>query len=306
MTVARLDQLTLAWEVWAAEPVAISRKVARARLHLLFLLVRFGALRMVEALNLDLRRDLDCQSGMIRIGGAYSRNVLLPLYAMRPIRRIAGMSDSPDFLRLDPGFARRTFYSVAGPLGIPPALAGPRALRYLRGRELLEMHVPLKVVQDYLGLVRPAQIEAFLKFGGEAPEKIGNTFAGVIAGIETGLRSALVMVDAFAGFSLASLLDKRALAALDPAPGLVVRAAVEQGMILLGHPGSQSVFCNSLAARLVSFYPDPVESFVALELPGKEMLRADLETARLAKLDLEPGREILAMFPARAVKLALA
>ena len=35
-----LDQLTLRWEQWEAEATTNSRRIVRARLHLLFLLIR--------------------------------------------------------------------------------------------------------------------------------------------------------------------------------------------------------------------------------------------------------------------------
>ena len=41
-----LEQLTLRWEAWEAEATTTAKKIVRARLHLLFLLIRYGGLRL--------------------------------------------------------------------------------------------------------------------------------------------------------------------------------------------------------------------------------------------------------------------
>ena len=41
---------------------------------------------------------------------------------------------------------------------------GPRAIRYARGLELLDLHVPVNLVQKFLGQQKPSQIAAFLNF----------------------------------------------------------------------------------------------------------------------------------------------
>ena len=50
-----LEQLTLRWEAWEAEATTTAKKIVRARLHLLFLLIRYGGLRLGEALGLNAR-----------------------------------------------------------------------------------------------------------------------------------------------------------------------------------------------------------------------------------------------------------
>ena len=57
-----LEQLTLRWEAWEKEATTTARKIARARLHLLFLLIRYGGLRLGEALNMDVRKAVDTGS----------------------------------------------------------------------------------------------------------------------------------------------------------------------------------------------------------------------------------------------------
>ena len=64
---------------------------------------------------------------------------------------------------------RKKFYAVGETMDLPAAMVGPRAIRYSRGLELLALHVPMPLVQKFLGQQGAAQLRAFLKFsGGEA------------------------------------------------------------------------------------------------------------------------------------------
>ncbi|MBQ8173241.1 MAG: transporter, partial [Mailhella sp.] len=60
-----LEQLTLRWEQWEAEATTTSRRIVRARLHLLFLLIRFGGLRLGEALELDAKAAVNVVTCMV-------------------------------------------------------------------------------------------------------------------------------------------------------------------------------------------------------------------------------------------------
>lgn len=301
----QLDQLTLAWEHWANEPVSATRKIARARLHLLFLLIRFGGLRLSEASSLDLTRDIDLQSGLLAIRGSYERSLLLPLSGMRKIRRILGMTESgrEDFLRLDPGFVRRTFYNIAELADMPAELAGPRALRYLRGQELLSLHMPLRLVQDYLGLLREKQLEAFLRFMDHEEATPANTFLGVITEIKTGMRSALIRLKTFSGLLLTAIPDIGAYIRQEPDCGLVARASIAPECIALAQRQPDAGFANILRGTLISIYRDIAESIAVLRLTDNSILHAGVETSTLD--GMEPDCEVWAMFKARAVRLEL-
>ena len=45
LTRQQLESLTLCWEQWEAEAATRTQKTLRARLHLIFLLMRYGGLR---------------------------------------------------------------------------------------------------------------------------------------------------------------------------------------------------------------------------------------------------------------------
>lgn len=157
-----LGQLSDSWEIWTEQAPTTGRKIARLRLHTIFLLIRYGGLRLGEAFNFQLASDLDCQSGLIHIGGSKAREIILPVPPMRLLRPAATLEEArqKDFLRLDPGFCRKIFYTVAEMARVNPKLAGPRALRKARALELINLHMPLNLVWSFLGLTN-SQKELF-------------------------------------------------------------------------------------------------------------------------------------------------
>lgn len=157
LSATQLVTLTNAWEFWARDTESVPRLISRARMHLLFLLIRYGGLRLGEAFNIQPLEDIDTQTGMISIHGDYARHIQLPMSPLRHIRLILALENAgePFFLRRDPGFCRQTFYDIAKDAEIPPLLAGPRAVRIARKYELLDQHMPLRVVHSYLGLPSP-------------------------------------------------------------------------------------------------------------------------------------------------------
>ena len=70
LTRDKLEELTLRWELWEAEATTPGRRVVRARLHLLFLLIRYGGLRLREAVDSDARRAVDTATGMLHVPGS--------------------------------------------------------------------------------------------------------------------------------------------------------------------------------------------------------------------------------------------
>ena len=321
-----LEQLTLRWEAWEAEATTTAKKIVRARLHLLFLLIRYGGLRLGEALGLDARAAIDTVTGMVRVPAPGSRDILLPLSCMKHIRRILSLPEAEDasFLHFDQGFVRKKFYAVAQGLGLSPGMAGPRAIRYARGLELLRLHVPFNVVQAFLGQQKAflgqqktAQVAEFLQFaGGEAKdivresaagrltkEEEANSFIGIITAMETGMRAASIEVTTFSDLVITALCDIRQF--LDMAPHLnqVVTVAIAPECIVLSTEKETGSLQGPVGATVVSLHEDTLESFLILELPDGTRVNAVQESAPLAKLRLRQGCRVYMSFPARGVRI---
>ena len=210
---------------------------------------------------------------------------------------------------------------MALPLGLDSSLVGPRAIRYSRGLELLELHVPLNLVQKYLGQQKPSQIAAFLNFsGGEArrivhshvlsktgarPTDDRNSFLGIVSRIDMGMRMACVEVTTFSDLRLTALCSLKRLVRLELRENQVVTILVDPDQIILAAEKNAVSVLNCVSGQVESLHQEKVESFVSVALPDGTKLNATLETAALEKLRLREGKKIYALFPARAVRLCL-
>ncbi|MBQ4616360.1 MAG: transporter [Mailhella sp.] len=324
LTRQNLDQLTLCWENWEAEATTASRRIVRARLHLLFLLIRFAGLRLGEALELDAKAAVDTVTCMVHIPGAGARDVLLPISCMRNIRRILSLPEAEemgaDFLRFDQGFVRRKFYEVAKPLELDSALVGPRALRYARGLELLELHVPFNLVQKFLGLQKSSQVAAFLEFaGGEARrlvqagsssgtenrEDCRNSMLGVITDIELGMRSVLVEVTTFSDLHLVAMCSHKEFSRMDLHMKQVVTAFIDPDQVVIAPEAHAGGFSNRLCGTVEELHREQIETFIGVQLADRTKIYSNQETSVLDSMRLYDGKKVWLFFPARAVKLSV-
>lgn len=326
----QLEQLTQRWETWEAESVTPARRLGRSRLHLLFLLIRYGGLRLGEALEINPRHAVDTTTGMVSVPEPNARDVMLPMPAMRHVRRILSLPAAEEmgaeFLKFDQGFIRKKFYAVAQPLGVDPALSGPRAIRYARGLELLHMHVPLNLVQKILGQQKPSQLAAFLDFSdGEARRvvqtnvlnksahvgshsaalDIRNSFLGIVTAVDVGMRSASVEVTTFSDVRIVALDSVKNILRVDPHEGQVVTVIIDPERIVLASEKFSSSLANGVSGTVETLHLDPVESFVTVALPDGTRLNVALESSALEKLRLREGKKVFAFFSSRAVRLCL-
>ena len=318
-----LEQLTLRWEQWEAEATTTSRRIVRARLHLLFLLIRFGGLRLGEALELNAKAAVDAITGMVHVPGASARDVLLPMGCMRHIRRILSLPEAEsmgvEFLRFDQGFVRRKFYDVASPLELDSALVGPRALRYARGLEMLDMHVPFSLVQKFLGQQKNSQIAAFLDFaGGEARRYLGaasapqddgkdcrNSLLGTVTGIRLGMRSVLVEVCTFSGLRLVALCPHKDFSRMDLHLHQVVTALLDPNQITVAQEAHTEGFSNRISGTVEELHREQIETFLGVRLPDGTKVFSHQETDVLDRMRLYEGGKAWLAFPARAVTLSV-
>lgn len=151
----------LAVETWLWEKANVARgpreKRPRLRMWLIFMLLRYAALRLVEIFNLK-PSHLDLQEGIIRVpdgDGTPGREVPLPLTVSRRLRRVledpALFPESQDLMRCDASYVRRCLQQCGAACGLPKGLLSARALRHSRALELGRQGLPLPVVDIFLG-----------------------------------------------------------------------------------------------------------------------------------------------------------
>lgn len=328
LTRQQLEGLTLCWEQWEAAAVTRVQKSMRARLHLFFLLLRYGGLRLGEVLTLRARSAIDTVTGMLRVSGSNAREILLPVSAMRNIRRILSLpqADEPDFLQFDKSFLRKKFYAVGDIMGLPSSVVGPRAIRYSRGLELLELHVPMPLVLKFLGQQDADQLLAFLNFsdgearrlltsqahgrevaanachGGEADDGT-NLFWGIVTRIYTGMRKVHVEITTFSDFRLTAACSPEDAALLEVHENQVLSARVDPERIVLTPEKTTMSLSNCVRGVVESLHSDMVETFACVGLADGTTLRATLETCTLAEAHLREGKKVFAHFSSSAVRL---
>lgn len=144
------------WLLNSINTVSVPRiRNSRLRIWLIFMLLRYGGLRLEEIFDLhadDLK--LDESQILIRKHG-HKRAVPLPLHASRLMRE--QIEEWPALIalsrpcRCDSSLVRRSFarYSVQG--GISPRLLSARALRRHRALELEDNGLPPNLVNLFLG-----------------------------------------------------------------------------------------------------------------------------------------------------------
>lgn len=328
LTRQQLEGLTLCWEQWEAEAATRTQKTMRARLHLIFLLMRYGGLRLGEVLALEPRSSIDTVTGMLRVSGSNAREILLPVSAMRNIRRILGLPQAaePDFLQFDQSFLRKKFYAVGSLMDLPSACVGPRAIRYSRGLELLELHVPMPLVLKFLGQQDADQLLAFLNFsdgearklltsqaqgkdasasachGGEADDGT-NLFWGIVTRIFTGMRKVYVEITTFSDFRLAAACTPEEAALHEVHENQVLSVRVDPERIVLSPEKSSLSLANCVKGVVESLHSDMVETFVCVGLSDGTTLRATVDTCTLDTMHLRDGKKVYAHFASSAVRL---
>lgn len=117
-------QELLSVESWLWERAAAARgpreKRPRLRMWLIFMLLRYAGLRLVEIFALG-PPDMDLQGGIIRVKGACGREVPLPLAVSRRLRRVLEdpglFPASPELMRCDASYVRRSLQQCGAACG---------------------------------------------------------------------------------------------------------------------------------------------------------------------------------------------
>lgn len=256
----QLASLTVTWENWVSQAQSHSRILARSRLYLHFLLARYGGMRTSEIGSFNFRKELDCQTGLLQLK---NRSLFLPPVALRPIRRILSLPESQDsdFLKIDAGFIRKTFYRLGRLAQLPPEACAPRSLRYSRALEMLNLHVPAHIVSRTLDIKSSGQIMRMLA------DKIGvkkriNHFFAILAFMETDLRTGRLVFELSEGIFINSLASLEMLALIEPRVGDPVEIRINPGLIFLSD--TCLPMANHLQCTVSSFTRDLLENRITL------------------------------------------
>lgn len=324
LTSEELQQLTRAWQEWVDASPTESQRRSRERLHLVFLLIRHGALRLSEALHLDDRKDLDQSTCTIRITGPRAREVQIPDKAMAAILAIV---HSPAMLRLrgsitrlDQGYVRKCFYAMAERCGFERTLVGPQVIRQTRGMELLHGNIPLNIVQKFLGQRSPVQAASFISFSDDDARRIvhhhlrqealrrtsaRNAFTGTVTRMETGTVTVMVEMGTITGYRIQAIITIESAQRLGIARGQVLNATVKAPYVMLAPEGGIADSINRFGGHVTGINRGDVETSVVVDIGDGTVLCSILGTEELDSMGLREGDKACVAFSPFTVVLSL-
>lgn len=134
-----------------------------------------------------------------------------------------------------------------------------------------------------------------------------NTFTGTIHSVGDGAVNSQVTLELPGGDLLVAIVTRGSVQSLGLAPGKPAVALVKAPWVMLASHGSGLKFSarNQLAGRVGTIDKGAVNSEVTLALPGGTPVCAVVTNDAVRELDLQPGKEAVAIIKASHVILAV-
>ncbi len=277
---AQLTTLETSFRSWAEAGRADTR-MARRRILLLFLLIRYTGIKLSEVLHLDIRQALSDRDRTLKIpatGGKAGRSIALAEHTGQALRQL--LRDPPfrrylasQGLRVDPAFVRRKFYERAADCGFAKQLGSPEMIRRARAVELMQGNVPLPAVQRFLGQSTAGLTSSYVPFDdaalrdmtawfvaqeGRQMSSARNTIHGRVTAIRQGTIQALVEIATISGGTLRAIITIASLNRLQLREGSLVSAAIKAPWLQLSPGGAEpdSSADNRFAGEIVQISGD--------------------------------------------------
>ena len=270
---------------------------SRSRVLFVCLLIRFGGLRLGEALAFDDREDLLAEASRIRVRGKWARELPLPRSGMKKLLELAEAPslarERGTICRLDQGYVRRIFDQRAQDAAFTFPM-NPSMLRHYREGELLRSGVPRPVVERFLGRQGKAPAEqdmavledAFRRWERERHTGMYNSFPGRVESVEQGSFSSRIRLSTEGGPELRVHCSNRTVARLGLHEGLEVNAGLRMLDLRFASGRERgNVFCG----QVLTIFPGDDEVKVTFGLPGGVFLRSIFDRAEFEARGLKSG-----------------
>lgn len=319
----QLDCLGRAFQRRIEEARHPGRSLARTRILLVFLIIRYAGLRLGEALGLDDTRDMCLSSARLLVRGAHAREIPMALPLLAHVQR---MFDEPAVLsargrltHLDQGYVRRCFYACAEECGLAGESASPRAVRRARGMELIRKGLPLPVVEKFLGQNGRARAGGLTPYSSEESARLlrdylhretitktsaRNVFSGRIISIRQSAFLVEVVINTLTGLEIVTIITEESRKNLDLFEGKAIVATIKAPWVMLHREaGAPNSTRNRFTGRVVRVQRSDLAVETVLELEdGSRMCALAVEDAEdLA--GVAPGDRLGISFKAFAVVL---
>ena len=306
------------------------QRLSRSRIWLVFLLLRYGGLRLAEVLAFNDLHDVSAERDVISVRGRHAREVPLSPTVLTGVREVLGEPEAQGLrgrlTRLDEGYLRRCFYARARECGLPSGRLSARVLRNSRAIELCRGGMPLKIVYAFLGQESADRTAGFLQYSEEDARAIihhylykemkmktsaRNVFPGRITNIRRGDVLVEVDIDTFTGLKLISIITEQSRETLGLETGGTVTATVKAPSVVMVRPyASESLknlhtSGNRFLGRVARLRRSDIATEVEVELPEGSRVCALITTESCTHLDLKIGDSMVAIFKAFSVILGV-
>jgi molybdate transport system regulatory protein len=326
----QLNRLEESFRRWVAATRRTDVRLARRRILLIFLLIRYTGAKLNEVLALKPLRDIDFKRFSVRFGRADTgrnrprRTVQISAALTEEIRSLTADPALRDALRsgldVDPGFVRRKFYERAQACGLPKHLGAPEMLRKSRAVELMRNNMPLPAVQMLLGHSTPNLTASYVSFSDSDIERVTrffvekepsrntsarNTFFGKIRTIERGDIQVRLELATTGGHRIATVITLDSLDRLGLKEGMLITSEVKAPWVML-QKGDAAPACtaeNRFNGTVQRINPGAVNTEVVVRISDGTELCAVVTTESARRLALRPGDAVWALFNCFSVVL---
>jgi molybdate transport system regulatory protein len=269
LDIVQLHRLEQSFRDWAEAASRADVRLARRRILLIFLLIRYTGAKLSEILGLHPFEDIDFGRQSIRFGrmqadsGRPHRKVQMPETLCREVQSIIadpGFKNTlQNMLNVDPGFVRRKFYERAEACGIAKQLGAPEILRKSRAVELMQNDMPLPAVQMLLGHSTPNLTSSYVSFSEDDIQRVTrffmeresarktsarNSFFGKIQTIQKGDIQTRVAVLTIDGHRVTTVITNDSVLRLGLKVGGLITAEVKAPWVML-HKGDNAPECSA-------------------------------------------------------------
>jgi molybdate transport system regulatory protein len=320
---ADLVRLEQSFRGWVGATPRRDVRLARQRVLLIFLLIRYTGARLNEVLALDPWEDIDGDGGTVIFRGSGPGNE----EAFRKVQvsealacEIRETMADPAFREatgsrfgVDPAFVRRKFYERAEACGFDKRLGGPEMVRKARTVELMQAKMPLGTALPHRGAARisfsPDEIEEvtrrFVEREARRRSSARNTFFGKIAAIHRGDIQSRVSLLTVGGQTVSTVITNDSLERLDLAAGRPMAAEVKAPWVMLQR-GEEEPPCsaeNRFGGVVERVVRGKINTEYGVRISDGTELCAVVSTQSARRLALKQGDRVWAVFNAFAVVL---
>ena len=328
----QLSQLEQSFREWAQGSRRKDVRVARQRILIIFLLIRYTGAKLNEVLALNPFKDIDFKGQWVCFHreGPDMKNVTRKVHISTPLASEIEESLADPLFRsaveerfdVDPGFLRRKFYERAKACGFTKSLGGPEMVRKARAVELLQGNMPLPAVQKVLGHSTPNLTGSYVSFSADEIERLTrifiereasrktsarNSFFGKIQTLQRGDIQTRVTLITVSRYSVVTVITNDSLEQLGLTQGRLVTAEVKAPWVVL-YRSSEAPKCsaeNKFYGLIERIRKGAVNTEYTVRIADGTVLCSMVSTEGAKALDLHKGDPVWAIFNCFAVILGV-